>query len=122
MFGSMTALVGLHVTGEYKDKSMQHACSRHAAWDPHRSCAGCCTKTASQIEKVLEMRKNGSKPLTVGVFPGQRSTLVSSRIHRCAGGCAMFPSSRRGLWVSGLGFRVSRFGVRAQHFGFWVKG
>ena len=33
MFGNVTALEGLHVTGKYKDKSMQHTCSRHAAWD-----------------------------------------------------------------------------------------
>ena len=35
MFGNMTALKGLHVTGKCKDRSMQHTCSRHAAWDPH---------------------------------------------------------------------------------------
>ena len=35
----MTALEGLHVTGEYRNRSMQHTCSRHAAWDPHRVCA-----------------------------------------------------------------------------------
>ena len=33
MFGNVTALEGLHVTGNYRDKSMQHTCSRHAAWD-----------------------------------------------------------------------------------------
>ena len=37
MFGNVTALEGLHVTGKYRDKSMTHTCSRHAAWDPHRS-------------------------------------------------------------------------------------
>ena len=26
----------LHVTGEYRDRSMQHTCSRRAAWDPYR--------------------------------------------------------------------------------------
>ena len=36
MFGNVTALEGLHVTGKYRDRSMQHTCSRHAAWDPHR--------------------------------------------------------------------------------------
>jgi len=35
MFGNVTALDGLHVTGKYRDISMQHTCSRHAAWDPH---------------------------------------------------------------------------------------
>ena len=35
MFGNATALEGLHVTGKYRDRSMQHTCSRHAAWDPH---------------------------------------------------------------------------------------
>ena len=35
MFGNVTALEGLHVTGKDTDKSMLHTCSRHAAWDPH---------------------------------------------------------------------------------------
>jgi len=35
MFGNVAALEGLHVTGKYRDKSMTHSCSRHAAWDPH---------------------------------------------------------------------------------------
>ena len=35
MFGNVTALEGLHMTGIYMNTSMQHACSRHAAWDPH---------------------------------------------------------------------------------------
>ena len=29
-----------HVTGKYRDRSMQHTCSRHAAWDPHRGGGG----------------------------------------------------------------------------------
>ena len=37
MFGNVTALVGLHVTGKYRDESMMHTCSRHAAWVPHRT-------------------------------------------------------------------------------------
>ena len=32
MFGNVTALVGLDVTGKYRNRSMQHTCSRHAAW------------------------------------------------------------------------------------------
>ena len=39
MFGHVAALEGLQVTGKYRDRSMQHTCSRHAAWDPHR-CRG----------------------------------------------------------------------------------
>ena len=35
MFGNVTALQGLHVTGKYRDRSMQRTHSRHAAWDPH---------------------------------------------------------------------------------------
>jgi len=35
MFGKVTALEGLYVTGKYQDRSMHHTCSRHAAWDPH---------------------------------------------------------------------------------------
>ena len=35
MLGNVTALEGLHATGNYMDKSMQHTCCRHAAWDPH---------------------------------------------------------------------------------------
>jgi len=37
MFGNVAALEGLHVTGKFRDKGMQHICSRHAAWDPHNS-------------------------------------------------------------------------------------
>ena len=33
MLGNVTTLEGLHVTGKYRDRSMQHTCSRHAAWD-----------------------------------------------------------------------------------------
>ena len=29
MFGNVTGLEGLHVTGKYRDISMQHTCSRH---------------------------------------------------------------------------------------------
>ena len=36
MFGNVTALVGLHVTGKYRDESMMHTCSRLAAWVPHK--------------------------------------------------------------------------------------
>ena len=38
MFGNVTALEGLHVTGKYRDRSMQLTCSLHAAWDPQRQC------------------------------------------------------------------------------------
>jgi len=38
MFGNVTALEGLHVTGKHRDKSMTHTYSRHAAWDPHTCC------------------------------------------------------------------------------------
>ena len=36
MLGNVTALEGLHVTETYRDRSMQHICSRHAAWDPDK--------------------------------------------------------------------------------------
>ena len=35
MFGNVTTLGGLHVTGKYRDRRMQRTCFRHAAWDPH---------------------------------------------------------------------------------------
>ena len=35
MLGNVTTLEELHVTGKHRDRSMQHTCSRHAAWDPH---------------------------------------------------------------------------------------
>ena len=35
MFGNVPVLKGLHVTGKYRDRSMQHTSSRHAAWDSH---------------------------------------------------------------------------------------
>ena len=41
MFGNVTALEGLHVTGNYRYRSMQHTCSRHAAWDPQGGW--CCS-------------------------------------------------------------------------------
>ena len=31
----LIAQEGLHVTGNYRDRTMQHTCSRHAAWEPH---------------------------------------------------------------------------------------
>ena len=39
MFGNVTALEGFHVTGKCRNRSMQHTCSRHAAWDPHTGSA-----------------------------------------------------------------------------------
>jgi hypothetical protein len=39
MFGNVTALEGLHATGKCRNRSMQHTCSRYAAWDPQR-CSG----------------------------------------------------------------------------------
>ena len=30
--------VGNCVSGKYRDRCMQHSCSRHAAWDPHSTC------------------------------------------------------------------------------------
>jgi hypothetical protein len=39
MFGNTTVLEELHLTGKYRHKHAAHefqACSRHAAWDPHR--------------------------------------------------------------------------------------
>ena len=35
MFGKVNAHEGLHVTGECRDRSMQHTCSRNSAWDSH---------------------------------------------------------------------------------------
>ena len=35
MFGNVTVLEGLHVIGIYRDISVQHTRSWHAAWDPH---------------------------------------------------------------------------------------
>ena len=36
MFGNVTALDGLHVTGKCRDISMTHTCSSHAAWDSYK--------------------------------------------------------------------------------------
>ena len=33
-------IVGLHVTGKYRDENMMHTCARHAAWVPHSVCGG----------------------------------------------------------------------------------
>ena len=46
MFGNVTALEGLHVTGKYKDKRMQHTCSRHAAWVLHAWTIGAGSRGA----------------------------------------------------------------------------
>ena len=35
MFDNVTALAGVHVTGKYRNRSMQPTCSKHAAWGPH---------------------------------------------------------------------------------------
>ena len=40
MFGNVTALEGLHVTRKCRVCSMQHTCSRYAAWDPTRLAQG----------------------------------------------------------------------------------
>ena len=39
MFGNVTALEGLHETGKYRNRSMQHTCSRHADLDPYNTAA-----------------------------------------------------------------------------------
>ena len=43
MFGNVTVLAGFHVTEKYRDISMQHTCSRQAAWDSQRGavCREC---------------------------------------------------------------------------------
>ena len=33
IFGLVTALEGLHLTGKYRNRSMQHTCSRHAVYE-----------------------------------------------------------------------------------------
>ena len=35
MFGNVTGLEGLQVTGKYRNRHKRHTCSRHAAWDPN---------------------------------------------------------------------------------------
>jgi len=52
MFGDVTTLEGLHVTGKYRDRSKQHTCSRHAAWDLH---------TGVRSEGARELGKGGQK-------------------------------------------------------------
>ena len=49
MFGNVTALEGLHVTGKHRDRSMQHTRPRHAACDPD--------KLLMQAEKAPAMMK-----------------------------------------------------------------
>ena len=58
MFGNVTALVWLHVTGKYRDTSMLHTCARHAAWDPHttRACASRPRATGERTPVVLGFR------------------------------------------------------------------
>ena len=66
MFGNVAALEGLHVTGKYRDKSMTHTCSRHAAWDPRRG-GGAVSRGAAGPSKILWMFECGGGGIT-GVF------------------------------------------------------
>ena len=38
MFGNGTTPEGLDVEWKYRDRSIQHTCPRHAAWDPQPPC------------------------------------------------------------------------------------
>ena len=50
MFGNVTTLEGLHVTGKYRVNSMTHTCSRHAAWDPHMVAAQAPRQEACTVD------------------------------------------------------------------------
>ena len=59
MFGNVTAVDGLHVTGKYRDRSMQHTCSRHVAWDSHTKPAS--ERDGNNLNGVKDFRtENGS--------------------------------------------------------------
>jgi hypothetical protein len=47
MFGNVTTLEGFHMTGNYRDRSMLHTCSRNVAWDPHKTCESSCSSLSA---------------------------------------------------------------------------
>ena len=63
MLGNVTALEGVHVTGKYRDRSMPHTCSMHAAWDPHRGGAW-----SRDVDRRLRPREYLLPPALSGPF------------------------------------------------------
>ena len=55
MIGIVTALEGLHVTGKYRNRSMQNTCSRLATWDPNNILSTCavdhCLLVLSSLQR-----------------------------------------------------------------------
>ena len=47
------ALEGLHVTGKYRDRNMQHTCFRHVAWDPQATC----TESTKVVRRIRGFSK-----------------------------------------------------------------
>ena len=100
MFDNVTALEGLHVTGKYRDKSMTHTCSRHAAWDPLPLAAPFFSRVGGgRSASTLERRRWRSNPsgkcsqerLTRGTVTStmRRAAHPSGCARRCAGaGCS----------------------------------
>jgi hypothetical protein len=60
MFGDVSALEGLHVTGKYRDNSMALTCSRHAAWYPH-----ILAKRGSAFLSPRRSPRSGQRPFLV---------------------------------------------------------
>ena len=74
MFGNVTALVGLHVSGKYRDQSVMHTCSRRAAWAPHSSGLGVwglgysadvATIRSSTVSRRLSSPEHSDPPVCV---------------------------------------------------------
>ena len=73
MFGDVNALVGLHVTEKERDKRMQHTCSRHAAWVPHKTIAARISLNASVQKR--QCQNEGGKLKGVHVYPDGRDSM-----------------------------------------------
>ena len=78
MFGIVTTLEGLHVTGKYRDRSMQHTCSKHAAWDAH--IPSLATHTLHPEPSNLNPQVKSLKPKTSPYTLHRREKIYSVRL------------------------------------------
>ena len=98
MFGNVIALEGLHVPGKYRDKSMQHTCSRHAAWDPHTCRPWSCIRNLRHV------------PLSPSLAACLQLTPESTReSRRGSGGGAVDARNRDAHLVPGSQFKNNYF-------------
>jgi hypothetical protein len=63
MVGNVTTLEGLQMTGKYRNRSMQHTCSRHADWHPDTLCFVSLVLTSSFLPGAPLLLKRKGRPL-----------------------------------------------------------